>query len=90
MATPRTLNLSAVESLAQLRDELSVQAHLAKAEAKDLWARLEEDWSKFQSELKHVRFAANQSTQEVSAAAELLFTSLKDGYQKIKQSLPNK
>jgi hypothetical protein len=88
MATARRLSLGDIESLAQLRDELALQAHLAKAEAKSLWTRLEEDWDKLQREIKHVRFTTNQSAQEVSTAAELLFSSLKDGYQKFKQSLP--
>jgi hypothetical protein len=87
MSSSGKLKLSDVDSLQQLRDELTLQAHLMKAEAKDRWAELEQDWARLQDELRPVRSAANKSAGEISAAAQLLVESLKDGYQQMKRSV---
>ena len=40
----RYSNIVTAEHLKQQRDELRVRLYLAKAEAKDEWARLEKQW----------------------------------------------
>ena len=39
------------EDLRQARDELRVQMHLAKADARDEWEKLEPKWDEFQEKL---------------------------------------
>ena len=44
--------LRRIGDLKRLRDELRVQAHLGKAEAKDAWSRLEASWPDIEEKLK--------------------------------------
>jgi hypothetical protein len=50
----------AAEHLKQQRDELWVKLHLAKAEAKDEWTRLEKQWE----EMRPIRGGAPGSRQD--------------------------
>lgn len=43
--TPRKELETLLDGLKQQRDELMVQLHLAKAEARDEWEELEKNWS---------------------------------------------
>lgn len=88
MAQKSNSALDEVEDLKQLRDELVVQVHLFKAEAKERWIELEQGWDRLQMELKPVRGAAVASASEISAAARLLLESLRNGYERLRKSLP--
>lgn len=79
--------LTDIKSLEQLRDELKVQAHLFKAEAKDHWEKLEKDWHRFVGEFTPAKRAVAETSDEVRSAANLLLGSLRDGYEKIKLSM---
>lgn len=43
-----------MEILKQRRDELSVQMHLGKAEAKDLWKETEDKWRHLRNQLDKI------------------------------------
>ena len=75
------------KGLEQLRDELKVQAHLFKADARDQWENLEKDFSKLRAETAPVREAASQSAEEIKEASKLLFDTVKEGYERIKRSM---
>jgi hypothetical protein len=75
--------------LTKMRDELKVQMHLAKADAKDEWAKLEKNWLSVQDELKRVSGDAKEPLKELGAAARGLVGELKTGYERIKNSLQN-
>lgn len=66
-----------VSALAGLRDELALQVHLGKLEAKDEWAKIESGWQK----LKHV---ADTTTTEVQESLHDLLRQIRDGYQKLR------
>jgi hypothetical protein len=71
-----------VSTLKQLRDELKVQIHLGKAEAKDEWEKLEE-----KGHSRSVAEAAGESAKNVSSALEIVGEELKSGYDRIRKLL---
>lgn len=80
-----------IESLKQQRDELEVQMHLAKLDAKDEWERMEKKWRQLLAETeaqsKPLRGAVEESSKEVGTALEQVGEELKRGYERIRKSL---
>ena len=76
-----------LSGLKTMRDELKVQIHLAKAEAKDEWEELEEKWQEFKAQGKTVTEAVDESAKDVASALELVGEELKAGYNRIKKLL---
>ncbi len=76
-----------IESLEQLRGELEVQAALFKAEVKSEWVKLEDDWRVLKRQFSPVNQAAKQTALDVESATELLFETVKAGYERIKRTL---
>lgn len=74
-----------MDTLAQQRDELKLQLHLAKAEAKDEWNALEGKWQQAQVRLDQLQGATEQTLDEVGTAASLLADELKRGYERIRK-----
>jgi archaellum component FlaC len=73
--------------LAQMRDELKVQMHLAKADAKDEWNRLEKKLETVQSELRTLGEDAKAPLREVQSASRALLDELKKGYERVRAQL---
>ncbi|MGK2942328.1 MAG: hypothetical protein ACSLFJ_11715 [Immundisolibacter sp.] len=76
-----------LDTLATQRDELIVQAHLAKLEA-------EEDWLKLEQQLEHLRAKASQAgavgvdtARDVLAAAKLAGEEIARGYERLRRTL---
>jgi len=94
---PQKANLSASELKAQLdqeyrdlkqvRDELRVKAHLAKADMKDAWEDLEAKWPKVEASLKRFEGQATQALDEFGSATRTLFRELREGYRRMKKDL---
>ena len=76
-----------VSSLKQMRDELKVQIHLGKAEAKDEWEKLEEKWEELKARGEPVADAVGESAKDVGSALEVVGGELKAGYERIKKLL---
>jgi hypothetical protein len=76
-----------VSSLKQIRDELKVQIHLGKAEAKDEWKKLEEKWQELKAHGETVAGVVEESAKDVGSAVELVGEELKAGYERIKKLL---
>jgi phage-related minor tail protein len=76
-----------LELLGKARDELKVQMHLAKAEAREEWTRLEGTWQRVQDELKRVGEHAKEPAREMGGAARSLLDELKRGYARVKSQL---
>lgn len=76
-----------VSSLKQMRDELKVQIHLGKAEAKDEWEKLEEKWEELKARGEPVAEAVEESAKDVGSALEVVGGELKAGYERIKKLL---
>lgn len=78
---------SLAESLKTERDELNVQMHLAQAEARDEWERLEHTWERFHEKAQVVGDTASDASLEIGAAARLLGDELLAGYRKIRAAI---
>lgn len=76
-----------VQALELIRDELALQAHLFKADAKDRWAELETNWDSLKHRLGAAKRAAASAEPKIDAAAEQLVGALKAGYAELKNAL---
>lgn len=76
-----------LEHFKQQRDELHVQLHLANADAKDEWARLENQWEETKSKLEAAREEVDKTTESVGAALGRAIDELKKGYERLRGHL---
>jgi hypothetical protein len=80
-----------IESLKQQRDELRVQMHLAKADAKQEWEELEKKFNRFlaeaEAESKPIREVVEDSAKGVGTAMEMAGDELKTGYERLRELL---
>ena len=76
-----------IEDLKTERDILKVQMHLAKAEAKDEWARLEKKWDKIAAESKKLGEVVQETASEAKVDLKILADDLLAGYKKMRKSL---
>jgi L-rhamnose isomerase len=74
-------------ALRLLRDELSLQSSLLKAEARERWFKLESDYDVLGEHLQRAEVAAQDSKAQIEAAAALLLESLRAGYTDIRNTL---
>lgn len=77
----------ALDHLKQQRDELQVQLHLAKADAKDEWARLENQWDEIKPKLEAARDEVGKTAESVGAALGMAIDELKKGYERLRSRL---
>ncbi len=77
----------ALEHFKQQRDELQVQLHLAKADAKDEWARLESQWDDIKPKLEAAREEVGKTAGSVGEALSLAIDELKNGYERLRSRL---
>ncbi len=75
------------DDLKRQRDELQVKLHLAKADARDEWAKLETRWEDVKTKMEAVRKEASHTTGSVSAGLGLVLDELKKGYDNIRKTL---
>lgn len=75
-----------LEKLKTERDQIKLKIHLAGQDAKDEWSKLEEKWKPFTDKVHQAEVAAENSTQDIKAAAELLGQEIKKGFENIKNS----
>ena len=75
------------EGIKQIRDELKVQIHLGKAEAKEEWEKLENKLEELKVQTKPFADAAEETAKGVGSAMVLAADELKTGYDRIKKLL---
>ena len=75
------------ESLKRARDELRVQIHLAKADARDLWDRTERKLEEVEGKVRLVSKGAEEPLQDVAEAARGLLREIREGYRRIRDAL---
>lgn len=73
------------DAVIQQRDELRVKMHLAKADARDEWEKLEGKWDEAQTKFAEVKKAVGESGESIEAAARLLADELLKGYERIRK-----
>jgi CBS domain-containing membrane protein len=76
-----------VEDLRGMRDELRVQAHLAKAEVRDRWEALDRKLEALESRAKRTTRALEQPLQELEKDARKLAQDLREGYRRFRDSI---
>jgi len=76
-----------LERVARARDELRVQATLAKAETQGELNRLEGVWQRVQDEVRRVTEQAKAPAAEIGGAVRSLLDELAQGYGRIKRDL---
>ena len=70
-----------MEELAQRRDELKLQMHLASKDAEDEWQELTAEWDKFLSKSEF-----DKSSEEVGEAARELGLKMKAAYDRMRKA----
>ena len=75
------------QKLAQMRDELKVKMHLAKAEARDEWEKLETKWHEFERQGETLERATEKAGHEIREAMDRLGHELKEGYERIRKTM---
>jgi CBS domain-containing protein len=71
-----------LDELRRVRDELRVQLQLGKAEAAELWERLEQRFGEAEA---HARTLARRAEDEVAEAARSVMDELRSGYQRLRK-----
>ena len=75
------------DDLKRQRDELQVKLHLAKADARDEWAKLETRWEEVRTKMEAVKKEASHTTESVASGLSGVLDELKKGYDRIRQTL---
>jgi hypothetical protein len=76
-----------LEKLRQERDELRVQMHLARADAKQEWERIEEKWREVDRNLAPVKQTALHSAKDVITALESLGHEIAEAYRRLREGV---
>ena len=84
METPEEIQ-KMLDKLAQQRDELIVQAQLAKLEAMDEWKNVESKLSQLRSKAGPLKETAKESAKDIQAVAKQLAEEISRGYDRIRK-----
>ena len=76
-----------LDELRRVRDELKLRIHLAKAEAKDGWDKLEHQFHRLETKARQISQASEEPLRDVRDAARLLINEIRDGYRRIREAL---
>lgn len=76
-----------IGKLKQERDELRVQMHLAKAEAKDEWQVLEKKWEILENKLAALKRETKDASKDIGAALGVLSEEIANAYRRIRKTL---
>jgi hypothetical protein len=76
-----------VQSLALLRDEMGLQAHLFRAEARTRWQELEIRWDEVKEHLQRAKIAAADAKPKIQSASRELIDTLKTSYSDFRDTL---
>ncbi len=76
-----------VQKLEQERDELLLKAHLLKADAKDEWVKVEQQYNHFKSQADKIGKEAKASSGDIYAAAKLLGEEVVRSFERIRKSI---
>jgi hypothetical protein len=76
-----------LEELRRVREELSLQAHLGRMEARDLWADLEERFYALELKAKRLTRDPEDSLEDVGDAIVGALEELREGYDRLRVKL---
>jgi len=75
------------EELRATRDEIRLQLHLGKMDARDQWDDIEKQWEHAEGKLKQLAEAANETTEDIAEATQMVLSEMKEGYKKLRNLL---
>ena len=75
------------DALQQQRDEIRVQIHLAKLEAKEEWETTERQFHTLENKIRDITLDASEASKDVLASAKQLVDDIQDAYVRIKRHL---
>lgn len=75
------------DGLQQQRDELKLQIHLAKLEAKEEWETTESNFHSLESKIKDIKGDASEASKDVVASAKQLLDDIQGAYHRIRRHL---
>jgi hypothetical protein len=78
-----------LQILQMAHDEIALQAHLFKADAKAKWSELESKWADLKSHIEKAAAAGETAENEAATAVKLLSETLRNGYDNIRKALKN-
>ena len=78
--------LDKISQLKQLRDELRLKAHLAKAEVRDEWEKAEAKWDQLRQELPRLDDAKDDMIDALTGSAKRLASEIRQAYARIRST----
>lgn len=76
-----------MEGLKQARDELKLQMHLARAEAKDEWDEMERNWQDLRGKVDRIASEAGEVSTDVLEAVKQVGGEIQKGYGRLRKRL---
>jgi hypothetical protein len=76
-----------IAALKTERDELALKMHLARADAKDEWQRLEKKLAALTAQMKPAGKVVEETAGEVRSAMELAAQEIKKGFGRLRELL---
>ncbi len=76
-----------LDALRELRDEFRVQMELGRAEARQRWEELEDDWHHLESKLKLMRNESKGELEDIGETVRILLRQIRDGYRHLRSLL---
>jgi hypothetical protein len=76
-----------INSLKQQRDELALQIHLGKTEAKAEWERVQTKLEQLMAEAEPMKEAVEDSAENVLESLKLVAYEIKNSFDRIRKSL---
>ncbi len=87
MCDDRSRLAELISSLKRQRDELAVQVHLGKAEAKDEWDKLNAKLEELTKDYEPLKDAVEATGANVFDALKLVAGEVQDGFERIRKTL---
>lgn len=75
------------DALQQQRDEIRIQIHLAKLEAREEWESTENQFHALETKIKDISADASDASKDVIASAKKLLDDIQCAYHRIKRHL---
>jgi hypothetical protein len=87
MSEKRDMLGELIESLKQQRDELALQMHLGKAEAKEEWERVQVKLDQLADDFEPVKDAVGESAEGLLTSLGLVADEIKESFHRIRKAL---
>jgi uncharacterized coiled-coil DUF342 family protein len=87
MSRQQDLLTELISSLKQQRDELALQIHLGKAEAKEEWDRVQAKLDQLTADADPLKEAVEESAENVLESLKLVAGEIKNSFDRIRKSL---